>query len=350
MWDRKEIKRKGKVAFRANYWRSVLCALIITLIAGGSAVANGSRSANQQDQSVQDAFNSMSDQEKSAFLAIVAGFAAAGFVIFIVYTALKIFVFNPLLVGSYGFFRENAGNAATDLGVIRTGFDNYKGVVITMFLRDLFTALWFCLFIIPGCVKIYSYRMVPFIIRDNPDLSWKEAITMSRQMMNGNKWATFVFDLSYIGWYILGAITCNVVNILWTEPYRQNANAILYRTLIGEEGHYGGPFAGGPYSGGPKAGGPYDGFPTDAYAPDAPVAPVPPLVPEAPTAPEAPLVPKTPDVMDAEVVPEVSVVPEAPVMPEAPITPEPPAQEEPIILGTPEATAAPQPPAEETGE
>jgi uncharacterized membrane protein len=53
--------------------------------------------------------------------------------------------------------------------------------------------------------------------------------------MNGHKWNTFVFDLSYIGWYLLGCITCGLVNVFWTEPYRQNANAALYLTLIGEK-------------------------------------------------------------------------------------------------------------------
>ena len=32
MWDRKELKAKGKRAFLANYWRCVLVALLITLV------------------------------------------------------------------------------------------------------------------------------------------------------------------------------------------------------------------------------------------------------------------------------------------------------------------------------
>ena len=53
--------------------------------------------------------------------------------------------------------------------------------------------------------------------------------------MNGHKWKTFVFDLSYIGWFLLGCITFGLVNVFWTSPYRQNANAALYLTLIGEK-------------------------------------------------------------------------------------------------------------------
>lgn len=242
MWDRKKVKALGKIAFKANYWRSVLSAVLITLIAGGSALANGSRSANQsvdQDpgQPVQDAqnvFHSMSEEDKSALFIVLGILAVIGLVLFILYTALKIFVFNPLQVGCYRFFRENAVTTETDLGTLKAGFSDYKRVVLTMFMRDLFTALWFCLFIIPGCVKIYSYRMVPYILKDNPELSWKETITASRHMMNGQKWNVFVFDLSYIGWYLLGAITLGLVNVFWTQPYWQNANAYIYLALSGE--------------------------------------------------------------------------------------------------------------------
>ena len=325
MFNRKEVKEEGKLAFKANYWRSVLCALIIALIAGGSGIANGGRAANQNtdntNNGVQDAFNSMTDEQKSMFAALAVGLISAGLVIFIVYTLLKIFVFNPLLVGSYGFFQDNTRGFSPDLGTLRTGFDNYKNHVLTMFLRDLFTALWFCVFVIPGFVKIYSYRMVPFILRDHPEMSGTEAITASRHLMNGNKWNTFVFDLSYIGWYLLGAVTFGLVNVFWTEPYRQNANAVLYQTLIGAngptEGYY--TYADGPYAGGPQGG---------AYAPDAPDAPV---VPVTPLAPEAPIAPEA-----APVAPETPIAPEvAPVVPEAPIEAE-------VVSIMPEVEAVPE--------
>ena len=103
MFNRKEVKEEGKLAFKANYWRSVLCALIIALIAGGSGIANGGRAANQNtdntNNGVQDAFNSMTDEQKSMFAALAVGLISAGLVIFIVYTLLKIFVFNPLQIG-----------------------------------------------------------------------------------------------------------------------------------------------------------------------------------------------------------------------------------------------------------
>jgi uncharacterized membrane protein len=49
--------------------------------------------------------------------------------------------------------------------------------------------------------------------------------------MKGNKWAAFVMDLSFIGWFLLGIVTFNLGNIFWTNPYRENANAALYLEL-----------------------------------------------------------------------------------------------------------------------
>ena len=58
-----------------------------------------------------------------------------------------------------------------------------------------------------------------------------EAITLSRSMMNGNKMNAFIFDLSFIGWILLGIITCGIGLILWTNPYMYNADAALYNEL-----------------------------------------------------------------------------------------------------------------------
>ena len=246
MWDRKEIKETGKIRFKANYWRSVLSAFLLSLLVGGSSAFSGFNISDQnyeQDvdvtvddntiDEVTDAFNTIPDEQKAVFGTALLGVA---FVAFCIGFILKIFVFNPLQVGCYGFFRENACGVHPDLGVLKTGFGRYGHTFITLFLRDLFLFLWFLLLIVPGCVKLYSYRMVPFILRDNPELSAREVITVSRRLMDGQKWKTFVFDLSYIGWFLLGAITFGIVNIFWTEPYRQNANAALYLSLIGEKG------------------------------------------------------------------------------------------------------------------
>ena len=45
-------------------------------------------------------------------------------------------------------------------------------------------SLWY-LTIIGGFIKEYSYAMVPYILAENPDISGKDAIALSRKMMDG---------------------------------------------------------------------------------------------------------------------------------------------------------------------
>jgi len=90
---------------------------------------------------------------------------------------------------------------------------------------------WSLLFIIPGIVKSYSYRMVPYILAENDEISGKEAIELSMQMMNGHKWNTFVLDLSFLGWQILSAFTLGILSVFYVAPYIHATDAELYKTL-----------------------------------------------------------------------------------------------------------------------
>ncbi|MBR0396930.1 MAG: DUF975 family protein [Eubacterium sp.] len=241
MWNRKELKGKGKLAFKANYWRCVLSAFLLSILVSAGTIASRTNSsgtpANDPDGAAAlNQLQAFAQQNPKTFGAIAGIVAAVGLTIIIIGIVLKIFLFNPLEVGCYRFFKENIrtdGQAGLDN--LKEGFGNYGHTFATLFLRDLFLMLWCFLFIIPAVVKSYSYRMVPFIIKDHPELSATETITESRRMMDGHKWNTFVLDLSFIGWALLGIITFGLVGIFWTEPYRQNTNAALYLKLSGQE-------------------------------------------------------------------------------------------------------------------
>lgn len=99
----------------------------------------------------------------------------------------------------------------------------------------LYIFLWSLLFIIPGIVKAYQYRMVPYILADRPELDQKEVFALSKQMMDGEKWNAFVLDLSFLGWHILGIITAGILEIFYIAPYVNLTNAQLYLTLSGTQ-------------------------------------------------------------------------------------------------------------------
>ena len=112
------------------------------------------------------------------------------------------------------------------------GFKRGWGSTVgTMLLMDLFLGLWFLLLIVPGIIKSYSYRLVPYLLAEHPDWKGTKAITVSRQWMKGNKWKAFVLDLSFIGWELLSALTCGILGIFYVNQYVQATDAELYRAI-----------------------------------------------------------------------------------------------------------------------
>ena len=140
-----------------------------------------------------------------------------------------------LTVGISAFFLTVIRNGKAEFESFFNGLtDNIGTKFISMLLVQIYIMLWTLLFYIPGIVKSYSYAMTPYILLDKPELSATEAITESRNMMNGHKMELFLLDLSFIGWILLSLLTCGIL-FFYVAPYMQAARAEFYRTLKGED-------------------------------------------------------------------------------------------------------------------
>ena len=91
-------------------------------------------------------------------------------------------------------------------------------VAKVMFVRYIYTLLW-TLTIVGGVIKHFSYLMVPFIVAENPDIKARDAINLSRRMMDGHKLEAFKLELSFIGWNILGLVTLGLSSIFFSNAY-----------------------------------------------------------------------------------------------------------------------------------
>lgn len=132
------------------------------------------------------------------------------------------------------------GSATTDNPIQRSFalFDKgqyFLGWLFISILSGIFIALWSILFVFPGIIKAYSYSQAFYIYRDAYDrgeqISALQAITQSRQMMDGYKAFLFIMDLSFILWFMLTAITFNVAG-LFVWPYYDLARARFYNQLV----------------------------------------------------------------------------------------------------------------------
>ena len=143
-----------------------------------------------------------------------------------------ILIAEALRVAGRKYFLEARNIENTKIAVMGEIFKkgNWKNVAITMLLKNIYNLLWY-LTIIGGFIKSYEYRMIPYILADNPKIDRKEAFKLSKKMMKGNKWKTFVLDLSFILWNILSLITFGILNILYVNPYKAATVTELYITL-----------------------------------------------------------------------------------------------------------------------
>lgn len=134
----------------------------------------------------------------------------------------------PLIYGyMIGFLHQFRGKEQQ----IEMLFSGFKvRIWCTMLLMYVYTFLWSLLLIIPGIIKGYSYAMTPYILNDESNLTCNAAIEKSMALMSGHKMKLFLLDLSFIGWYLLAALTL-FIGCLWIFPYHQSARAAFYEDL-----------------------------------------------------------------------------------------------------------------------
>ncbi len=256
MWTRKELKERAKEALKRNYWKIVLVSLIGMLIGGGlgsSGISGGgSDIRDMASDNVKEHFTEHENDDVDwegaeavlddiqmdirpqdivavAFTVIVVLIVAA--IVLAIVLALDVLLLNPVQVGINRFMVKSLDDTARIAEVGYTFDHNYKNGVKVMFFKDLYVVLWSLLFIVPGIYKAYQYRMVPYILGENPDMTYQEVLQRSKDMMDGQKWDAFVLDLSFILWHMLGGITCGLAEIFYVAPYVNLTDAALYSRL-----------------------------------------------------------------------------------------------------------------------
>lgn len=273
MWSRAQLKAKAKYTFKLNYWKVVVVTFLFAIIAGGI----GSNINYEFSSMGEDIFQIPDDFENDGYGEGYfdsgswyddSGFefeddyqfyyeatdipmldeGSAGMVVIIVIVVLIMvllimvvgiaiglvwagFISNPITVGANRFFFKSLNEKAEVKELLYSFDNNYKNVAMVMFYRSLYQILWTLLFIIPGIVKSYEYRMIPYLLAENPNLTKEQAFSISKQMMDGQKWDAFVLDLSFIGWELLSGLTAGILGIFYVNPYIQMTNAALYEEL-----------------------------------------------------------------------------------------------------------------------
>lgn len=218
-----DYRRIARENLRGNWSLSIgVCAIACILggmSVGGSFIPEFSFRVDGQDISnINDLLN----------LITPAAFSAFGFGSLLALTSL--IIGGTIELGFAQYLLKQYNHANFELHDLFSRFDRFGQGFAQKFLRGLYTILWSFLFIIPGIVKSYAYAMTPFIMAENPEMSASEAITASKELMDGHKGELFTLDLTFIGWGLLAALTFNLGHLA-LNPYHNAAYAVFYKDL-----------------------------------------------------------------------------------------------------------------------
>ncbi len=222
MWTREQLKTRAKAVLRNCYWSAFLVSLVIMFVGGGSNGGSSGGSSNVVRNRFSDDYFNYFDY--AFFFSIIIA-------VVLIIILIRLFLGYILEVGGRKYFIRAAENDV-DMNYLGFGFKKgrYINIIKAMLYRSVLTFLWTLLLIIPGIIKGYAYRMVPYILADNPEIGYNRAVELSNNMTMGHKFDIFVLDLSFIGWYLLGMLAL-FIGTWFVMPYENATNAELYLVL-----------------------------------------------------------------------------------------------------------------------
>lgn len=120
----------------------------------------------------------------------------------------------------------------------------YSILILVGFLGAIVCSIW----LIP---KTYLYSLAYFIGIDNSEMSAKEVVEKSAELMNGYRWKYFCLSFSFIGWYLLVGLVYGILSCIFQNatillpvllcicysfliPYIMNATIIFYEHRAGK--------------------------------------------------------------------------------------------------------------------
>ena len=267
--NRKWIKEEARSNLFSQYFKSILIVFISVLVLNGFYHFNSSFNSNiyenfitinSQNEIYDTAIvNHIKEKNNKAGLigpivhnsienrSITKGFInyinnlffkkniSAAIISFIAsYITLMIYIFlrNIIQIGEKRYFLEQRRYRKTKIDrlIFPYKLKHNFHIAITLFLKDILQVLW-SFTIIGGFIKHYEYKMIPYILAENPNIKTKKAFKISKEMTNGYKMDMFKLDLSLLGWFLLNIVTVGFSDILYTNAYRESIYAEVYMNI-----------------------------------------------------------------------------------------------------------------------
>ncbi|MDO4535772.1 MAG: DUF975 family protein [Clostridium perfringens] len=156
----------------------------------------------------------------------------------VVYTILIIIcgiIQTLLIIGiiSYGVNLNVNREEATYSNMFSGFSDRAVQKIFLVILLEIIQGIGYICFVIPGIYLTLRLNLALYII-NNGDYTAIEALKESWRLTKGHALDFLLFNLTFIGWFIIVIITAGIA-ILWVGPYYITATSYFYTDLLSEK-------------------------------------------------------------------------------------------------------------------
>jgi uncharacterized membrane protein len=199
--DRVQLKTNAKEVLRGKIFISFLVILVVGIIVGlPSTIFSGQRASTTTVGSI---------------LTIIVG-------IFLI----------PMENGIFLYFYNMAQGLGEKFSDILTPYKNGAmwELIKAKIVSGFFIFLGFICLIIPGIYLALKYAMIDYVFVENPKLTYREAMKISGELMDGQKLNLLVLGLSFLGWILLSALTLGIL-FIYVLPYMKATFMQFYLSI-----------------------------------------------------------------------------------------------------------------------
>lgn len=144
---------------------------------------------------------------------------------------LLIFILlGPVELGLTNFFLHLKRSRNSNIEVFIFGFKNFPCAIELFLIKFALIVINILLLVIPGFIAFLDYSMSFYILHDNPNLSSKEILKQSKELIYGHRLDLLKLYVSFIGWIILSTLTLGI-GFIWLIPYIKTTKANFYDQL-----------------------------------------------------------------------------------------------------------------------
>ncbi|GAX47944.1 DUF975 family protein [Pseudolactococcus reticulitermitis] len=237
-----ELKQAAKLALKDNFITKMLLFIVPLALSILTSRFDNSYTVVLQhrlNDSNVDFSNAFSNVDWGIVLAIAIPIILVGLIISFLITVIVTAFTTASMFNYIEIFRGEKEDINLSKDILRTFNDNsfWKIAILTL-IQQLILFLLMFIPIIGWAIAInlgFAWSQATYVLYDklknNQYQGIWDVLNTSKEMMKGYKFKYFLFNLTFIGWYILGAFFWRLPQI-WTMPYTEMSMVAFYEARI----------------------------------------------------------------------------------------------------------------------